>query len=142
MGSKTLIGGTAYEVKGGKTLVNGTAYSIDKGKAVVNGTAYAIEFVEYHTITVTRGSSHSSMWINGVQYNEPSTVVVPHGTQANFIVYGDAGKRVNLNGTKVSNDISDSEALYVHTVTRDLSVELNEASLFGDKWGVIHITEI
>ena len=39
---KTLIGGTAYEVKGGKCLVNGTAYSIKKGRTLVGGTGYDI----------------------------------------------------------------------------------------------------
>lgn len=46
MAGKTLIGGTAYEIKGGRTLVNGTAYGISGGKTLVNGTAYGIHFVE------------------------------------------------------------------------------------------------
>ena len=31
MAHKTLVNGTAYEVKGGKCLVNGTSYDIKKG---------------------------------------------------------------------------------------------------------------
>lgn len=41
---KTLVNGTAYEVKGGKCLVNGTVYSIKKGRTLINGTGYDITF--------------------------------------------------------------------------------------------------
>ncbi len=42
MGQKTLIGGTAYEIKAGKCLVGGTAYAIQKGRTLINGTGYDI----------------------------------------------------------------------------------------------------
>ena len=41
---KTLINGTAYEVKGGKCLVNGTVYNILKGRTLIGGTGYDITF--------------------------------------------------------------------------------------------------
>lgn len=41
---KTLVNGTAYEVKGGKCLVNGTVYSIKKGRTLIDGTGYDIKF--------------------------------------------------------------------------------------------------
>ena len=44
MAHKTLVNGTAYEVKGGKCLVNGTAYSIKKGRTLIGGTGYDITF--------------------------------------------------------------------------------------------------
>ena len=44
MSHKSLINGTAYEVKGGKCLVNGTAYSIKKGRTLIGGTGYDITF--------------------------------------------------------------------------------------------------
>lgn len=44
MSHKTLINGTAYEVKGGKCLVNGTVYSIKKGRTLIGGTGYDITF--------------------------------------------------------------------------------------------------
>ena len=44
MGHKTLIGGTAYDIKGGKTLINGTAYDIKKGVTLIGGTGYNISF--------------------------------------------------------------------------------------------------
>ena len=39
---KTLIGGTAYEVKSGKCLIDGTAYAVQKGRTLINGTGYDI----------------------------------------------------------------------------------------------------
>lgn len=47
MAHKTLIGGTAYEVKGGKTLVSDTVYEVSGGKTLVGGTAYDISFVNF-----------------------------------------------------------------------------------------------
>lgn len=43
---KTLINGTAYEVKGGKCMVNGTVYNILKGRTLIDGTGYDITFEE------------------------------------------------------------------------------------------------
>lgn len=44
MAHKTLVNGTAYDVKGGKALVNGTGYDVKNGKTLVNGTGYTIKF--------------------------------------------------------------------------------------------------
>lgn len=44
MSHKTIVNGTAYEVKGGKCLVNGTVYSIKKGRTLIGGTGYDINF--------------------------------------------------------------------------------------------------
>lgn len=41
---KTLVNGTAYEVKGGKCMVNGTAYDIKKGRTLIGGTGYDLTF--------------------------------------------------------------------------------------------------
>lgn len=41
---KTLVGGTAYTVKGGKCMVGGTVYNILKGKTLIGGTGYDITF--------------------------------------------------------------------------------------------------
>ena len=47
MAHKTLVNGTAYEIKGGRTLVNGTGYAIKGGRTLVGGTGYDISFVNY-----------------------------------------------------------------------------------------------
>jgi hypothetical protein len=39
---KTLVNGTAYEVKGGKCMVNGTVYNILKGRTLIDGTGYDV----------------------------------------------------------------------------------------------------
>ena len=44
MAHKTLVNGTAYEVKGGKCLVNGTSYDIKKGRTFIGGAGYDITF--------------------------------------------------------------------------------------------------
>ena len=44
MSHKTLVNGTACEVKGGKCLVNGTSYDIKKGRTLIGGTGYDITF--------------------------------------------------------------------------------------------------
>ena len=44
MSHKTLVNGTAYEVKGGKCIVGGTSYDIKKGRTLINGTGYDITF--------------------------------------------------------------------------------------------------
>lgn len=41
---KTLVGGTAYTVKGGKCMVDGTVYNILKGRTLIGGTGYDINF--------------------------------------------------------------------------------------------------
>ena len=44
MAHKTLISGTAYDVKGGRELIDGTGYAKKKGRVLVNGTGYDIPF--------------------------------------------------------------------------------------------------
>ena len=57
MAHKTLIGGTAYEIKGGRDLIGGTGYSKKNGKVPIDGTAYDIALgPESVTITVHNGS--------------------------------------------------------------------------------------
>lgn len=44
MAHKTLIGGTAYDVKSGRALISGTGYDIKKGRTLIDGTGYDIKF--------------------------------------------------------------------------------------------------
>lgn len=44
MAHKTLIGSTAYEIKGGRDLIGGTGYDKKSGKVLIGGTAYDIPF--------------------------------------------------------------------------------------------------
>lgn len=85
---KTLVNGTAYEVKGGKCLVNGTAYSVKKGRTLINGTRYDITFAPSYDPVFANNTweqiieachnnavpdtwkvaDHKPMTINGVDY--------------------------------------------------------------------------
>lgn len=44
MAHKSLIGGTAYTIKGGRTLIGGTGYDLSKGRTLIGGTGYDISF--------------------------------------------------------------------------------------------------
>ena len=85
MAHKTLISGTAYEVKGGKCLVNGTSYDIKKGRTLINGTGKDIVFSSVSPI---------------LDENDWTTIreVSDAGQGSNYWSIGDR-KEVTLNGT-------------------------------------------
>ena len=85
MAHKTLISGTAYEVKGGKCLVNGTSYDIKKGRTLINGTGEDIVFSSVSPI---------------LDENDWTTIreVSDAGQGANYWSIGDR-KEITLNGT-------------------------------------------
>lgn len=85
MAHKTIVNGTAYEVKGGKCLVNGTAYSIKKGRTLINGTGEDIVFSSVSPI---------------LDENDWTTIreVSDAGQGSNYWSIGDR-KAVTLNGT-------------------------------------------
>lgn len=56
---KTLVGGTAYTVKGGKCMVNGTVYNILKGRTLIDGTGWDITFPSAGTKLSTLYVGHS-----------------------------------------------------------------------------------
>lgn len=85
---KTLVGGTAYTVKGGKCMVGGTVYNILKGRTLVGGTGYDITFKPSYDPVLANNTweqiiaachnnevpdtwnvaDHKPMTINGVDY--------------------------------------------------------------------------
>lgn len=87
MAHKTLVGGTAYEIKGGRTLAGGTGYSIRKGRTLVGGTGYDISF-KPSICTITFGDldyiGSTQILIGGTDYNEydyeNTSLTVPYGT--------------------------------------------------------------
>ena len=44
MAHKTIVGGTAYAIKGGKGMAGGTSFGVKKGKTMVDGTVYEVGF--------------------------------------------------------------------------------------------------
>lgn len=85
MAHKTLVNGTAYEVKGGKCLVNGTSYDIKKGRTLIGGTGYDIVF------------SSASPILDEIDWTTIREVS-DAGQGANYWSIGDR-KAVTLNGT-------------------------------------------
>lgn len=66
---KTLINGTAYEVKGGKCLVNGTVYNIKKGRTLIGGTGYDIKFQNGYTWVLNENADlYSLQGANPIEY--------------------------------------------------------------------------
>ena len=85
MAHKTLVNGTAYEVKGGKCLVNGTSYDIKKGRTLINGTG---EDIVFSSISPTLDETD---WATIREVSDA-------GQGANYWSIGDR-KAVTLNGT-------------------------------------------
>lgn len=86
--SKTLINGTAYDVKGGKCLVNGTGYSIKKGRTLINGTGYDINF----GTPVSSLPVGTTIYLNYNGYYEPFIVIqqgYPTGSLDNSYSYSE-----------------------------------------------------
>lgn len=50
MAHKTLVEGTAYNIKGGQTLIGGTAHDLTAGQTLIDGTAYGIRFSGFEPV--------------------------------------------------------------------------------------------
>lgn len=98
MANKTLVGGTAYEVKGGRCLVDGTAYSILKGRTLVDGTGYGVNFgpsIIPVTITGNGNESYTYAEINGTKHTKATSgIEVSPGDVISFTV----GKSISGGG--------------------------------------------
>lgn len=84
---KTLIGGTAYDVKSGKCLINGTAYAIQKGRTLINGTGYDIALVSGTPISALPVGSTVKIAVNGTLRD---FLVVNQGIPQNSSLYDDS----------------------------------------------------
>ena len=91
---KTLVNGTAYEVKGGKCLVNGTVYSVKKGLALVDGTETEIKFQNGYTWVLNKNPNLSrglninvSFTSNGTQFSAIFSTYNEYGGYAYRLKY-------------------------------------------------------
>lgn len=134
MAHKTLVDGTAYEIKGGKALVDGTVYSIKNGKTLVGGTVYEIGFVKMATITLdftdagiagllaaeVNGTLYQGGF-GGVHYGKVYEISVPVGEKiACKISSSDIyTSNIVVNGTTVlsTNDAATYEYLVIGNAT-------------------------
>lgn len=124
MPGKTMIGGTAYDVKPGNVMVGGTVYTIKEGKTMVDGTAYSIKFAGDVVVTITGSGSVDMAYvtINGTQYKSAVTITVSAGTEIYcYAVYVDRRSLggVYLNGTQLQ--ISE----YTFNAESDVSIVLS-----------------
>lgn len=107
MPGKTMIGGTAYDVKPGSVMVGGTVYTIKEGKTMVDGTAYSIKFAGDVTVTITGKGSNDYLYviIAGTKYISGTTVEVQSGTEIYCYAYNTSNKTgVFVNGVKQNSD--------------------------------------
>lgn len=93
---KTLVGGTAHEIKSGRCLINATGHKIKKGRTLIDGTGYDIKFTD-HTVTVRVPSTvayneeYTKVWIDGVQLYDGDVVEVADGEILSCFVKANAG---------------------------------------------------
>ncbi len=80
---KTLVNGTAYEVKGGKCLVNGTVYSIKKGRTLIDGTGYDIKFSDGLTWVINESVGFDELFdlCTAINYSALSVNFSSNGTK-------------------------------------------------------------
>ena len=122
MAHKTLISGTAYDVKGGTDLIAGTSYQIGGGRTLVNGTAYEIGLIKEYEIKITGGSARSNVTYNGKTYYGNETLLVKDGESMTVVVAnGNNGfgyvMTISLNGVVVAggNDWGAHSYSYIFT---------------------------
>lgn len=137
MPGKTMIGGTAYDVKPGSVMVGGTVYTIKEGKTMVGGTAYSIKFASDVVVTITGKGTNSGQTIayveiSGTQYTSAETVTIPAGTEIYCyakINFGSGGVYLNETNLNVSN--------YTFNAESDVSIVLSTS---GKRYGTCKIT--
>ena len=141
MSHRTLVNGTAYEIKGGKTLIDGTAFSIKSGKTMVDGTAYEVGFAPAGaTVKVTvsntgliasqTNSPNAHFSIDGVKHNVAEEFVTPIGTVLSCYCSRGSGTGgtagIYLNGAEVQYKINDRyQATYEYTVKSNVEIVLS-----------------
>ena len=161
MAHKTLIGGTAYEIKGGKTLIDGTAFSIKSGKTLVDGTAYEVGFAKPATITLsftkTGGRTVgevTSVVIKGVDYSQSkyaedlstTEITVPKGTgiTCKILIAPTSLTTILLNNKNV---VLTGVGEYLYTVVGDATIAVSSLMNFTPQtgtqpYGYIKINEL
>lgn len=108
MAHKTLIGGTAYTIKGGKDLINGTSYAKKQGKTLVDGTAREIKIKQGPVLVQLTGSMRSGIaqaTYDGTVHTTHATIEVTSGTPVIIKVGSTRGtynkSTVSINGVVV-----------------------------------------
>ena len=117
MAHKTLVNGTAYEVKDGKCLVNGTAYSIKKGRTLIGGTGYDITFAppflkKGDLITMNLDGTERQYRVLSVNGNVCKVLGMWDDFTSN---YNETSKTTNFNGTTAQKYEGSTLDTYLNT---------------------------
>lgn len=156
MAHKTMVDGTAYEIKGGRTLVDGTAYDVKRGKTLVDGTAYEIGFGCTVTISVKCDWKNKAyVVIGGTKYDASDsgayteTISVQSGTTMECYVISEydapnAGQ-VLLNGVVVAENwyLTSPTLIYTYTISGNITVTTSHSYYVSGSglYGKIKIVE-
>lgn len=134
MASKTLIGGTAYDILGGKTLVSGTSYSVKNGKVLVGGTAYDISFVlPPNVLDMWYGQAYDD--IKAIVYTNGYWVVAGHTNPNGSHCYARIAYSTSLDGTWTIKDLWDENS----TISAGIS-DITYANGYWVACGYTHIS--
>ena len=130
MGTHNILkDGTSYAVKGGTDLIDSTSYQIG-GRTLVNGTAYEIKFKpSEYTITLT--GSGGKITYNGVEQTKTFIVAAGESITITATAFTNGkfpqSAIIKLNGTTVSSktalDVYETvTATYTYTPEQDTSI--------------------
>lgn len=136
MAHKTLIGGTAYTIKGGKDLIAGTSYAKKQGKALVAGTAQTIAFSKKIKVTITGNGSESLAYVTykGTKYVSATTLEADVGETITLSASSMQGKaKVTVEGEKYSSP-------HEYTLYADVNIALALTKLGMTMIGSVTLT--
>ena len=133
MAHKTLIGGTAYEIKGGRDLIGGTGYAKKKGRVLVNGTGYDIPFSSGIPIGTIPVGSVVKIGVNGKSYD---FLVVNQGVPSNSSRYDSSCsgtwllmKNIYENRVWQSKNVNKYESSDIHSYLNNTFLNLVDSNI-------------
>ena len=134
MAHKTLISGTAYDVKGGRDLIAGTGYAKKQGKTLIDGTVYKLGFRHSCIIEITAvaGNGAATVTINGITYRAAATLEVESGTEIECLAEGGRNSfgKITVDGNVVAQGSwSNVHATYTYLVETDTQIYLNGSAI-------------
>ena len=145
MAHKTLIGGTAYEIKGGKTLVGGTAYDISFAPKIVTVTLVYSKFTPSNMDVTIDGTTYECKYSLGgtaKQLQVPIGEIQCIGSM--MYTYLNSGMRIIVNGEIVAEAIKPAtmnelptSCSYYYTLRGNVQI----AWSLVDKYETLTITE-
>lgn len=136
MAHKTLIGGTAYTIKGGKDLIAGTSYAKKQGKALVAGTAQTIAFSKKIKVTITGRGNGTLAYVTykGTKYISATTFEAETGDTLTLVA-----KDSNNNYRNALVEGKNNKTPYEYTLHTDVKIGLSVKSL-TTSMGVVTLT--